>query len=279
MLARESLPFALTLIISTLYFKVDVPILKFFTTFAAVGIYSAAYKYLEAVVFVPQTLMDPVFPALSQIAHENIDRLGSAATKAYKMLAVTGVPLTVGMVVLAAPIIKYTIPGFEKAIPVLQVLGLGILFLFVNNAFLYTLNAMGRQSDSTRLAAMSLVVNVALNLLLIPQSNAIYGGYMGSAWATVLTEVGLFIGGWYLLRKHLFALPIISSLKGILPAGVLCAAAMGGVSVAMGPHLLSYGLAIAAGVVAYAAGLLLLHAFTAEEWALAREATRSLTRR
>jgi len=82
MLARESLPFGLTFIISTLYFKIDVPILKFFTTFAAVGIYSAAYKYLEAVVFMPQTLMDPVFPALSQIAHENIDRLRGAAPKA-----------------------------------------------------------------------------------------------------------------------------------------------------------------------------------------------------
>src|SRR3981081_2226653 len=89
-LARESLPFGLTFIISTLYFKIDVPILKFFTTFAAVGIYSAAYKYLEAVTFVPQTLMDPIFPALSQIAHHNIERLGGAATKAYKMLAVAG---------------------------------------------------------------------------------------------------------------------------------------------------------------------------------------------
>jgi O-antigen/teichoic acid export membrane protein len=279
MLARESLPFALTFIISTLYFKIDVPILKFFTTFAAVGIYSAAYKYLESVVFVPQTLMDPVFPALAQIAHNNIDRLGGAAIKTYKMLAATGVPLTVAMVVLAAPIIHYTIPGFEKAIPVLQVLGLGVMFLFVNNVFLYTLNAMGRQSDSTRLAVMSLVVNVALNLLLIPRSNPLYGGYMGAAWATVLTEVALFIGGWYLLRKHLFALPIISSLKGILPAGVLCAAAMGGAVLALGPHLISYTVAIIAGAAAYVAVLLVTHAFTAEELALAREATRSLTRR
>jgi hypothetical protein len=60
---------------------------------------------------------------------------------------------------------------------------------------------------------------------------------------------------------------------------VLCAAAMGGVVLAMGPHLLSYVVAIAAGGVAYAAGLRLTHAFTPEELALAREATRSLTRR
>jgi O-antigen/teichoic acid export membrane protein len=279
MLARESLPFGLTFIISTLYFKIDVPILKFFTTFAAVGIYSAAYKYLEAVTFVPQTLMDPVFPALAQIAHTNIERLGGAAIKAYKMLAVAGTPLTVALVVLAEPIIRYTIPGFEKAIPVLQVLALGVLFLFVNNVFLYTLNAMGRQSDSTRLAVFSLVVNVALNLVLIPQSSPLYGGYMGAAWATVLTEVGLFVGGWYLLRKHLFALPIISSLKGILPSGVLCGVGMFGVVYMLGPHLYSYVVALAVGMAAFVAGLFVTHAFTPEELALAREATRSLARR
>jgi len=48
---------------------------------------------------------------------------------------------------------------------------------------------------------------------------------------------------------------------------------------ALGPHLLSYTVAIAAGAAAYVAGLLVTHAFTAEELALAREATRSLTRR
>jgi O-antigen/teichoic acid export membrane protein len=279
MLARESLPFGLTFIISTLYFKIDVPILKFFTTFAAVGIYSAAYKYLEAVVFVPQTLMDPVFPALAQIAHSNIERLGGAATKAYKMLAVIGTPVTVAMAVLAAPIIRYTIPGFEAAIPVLQVLALGILFLFVNNVFLYTLNAMGRQRDSTQLAVMSLAVNLVLNFILIPQPSAIYGGYMGAAWATVLTEVALFAGGWYLLRKHLFALPIFSSLKGILPAGVLCAVAMAGIVLALGPGPAVYATSLVAGVAVYAAGLFATHAFTPEELSLAREATRSLTRR
>jgi hypothetical protein len=95
----------------------------------------------------------------------------------------------------------------------------------------------------------------------------------------VLTEVGLFIGGWYLLRKHLFALPILSSLKGILPSGVLCAVGMFGAVYLLGPHLYSYVVAVVVGLAAFAAGLLLTHAFTPEELALAREATRSLARR
>jgi O-antigen/teichoic acid export membrane protein len=279
MLARESLPFGLAFIISTLYFKVDVPILKIFTTFAAVGIYSAAYKFLEAVIFVPQTLMEPIFPSLAMLAHEHRDRLGGAAIKAYKLLAVTGVPVALGMIVFARPIINYTIPGFEPAIPVLQVLSLGVLFLFLNNVFIYTLNAMGRQSDSTRLAIMSLVLNVVLNFILIPLPSPVFGGYMGAAWATVVTEIGLFAGGWFLLRRHLFALPIVRSLKGVLPAGVLCGVAMAAVLLGLGGHLPVYALALAVGALTYSAALFATHAFTAEEISIAREAARSLTRR
>ena len=279
MLARESLPFALAFIITTLYFKVDVPILKFFTTFAAVGIYSAAYKFLEAVIFVPQTLMDPIYPSLAMLAHDNRERLSGAAIKAYKLLAVTGVPVALGMIVFARPIIEYTIPGFEAAIPVLQVLSLGVLFLFLNNVFIYTLNAMGRQSDSTRLAVMSLVLNVVLNLILIPLPNPYVGGYMGAAWATVLTEVALFLGGWYLLRRHLFALPIVTSLRGVLPSGVVCGVAMGAVVLGMGAHLPVYLLALVIGGLVYPAALFVTHAFTADEISIAREAARSLKRR
>lgn len=279
MLARESLPFGLTVVLSTLYFKVDVPILTVFTSYVAVGIYGAAYKYLEAVVFVPQTLMDPIFPALSQLAHAGGDRLESAATKVYKMLAVVGLPVTLGMLVFAAPIIRYTIPGYDRAIPVLQVLAFGVFFLFVNNVFLYTLNAMGRQSDSTRLAVISLVINVALNLVLIPNNNPYIGGYMGAAWATGLTELGLFIGGWIYLRKHLFAMPLVMPLRGVILAGVLCGLVMFGTVFLLGAHLYTYVAAALVGAAAYGGGLVVTHAFTPEELALAREGLRSRTKR
>jgi O-antigen/teichoic acid export membrane protein len=279
MLARESLPFALAFIISTLYFKIDVPILKLFTGFVAVGIYSAAYKYLEAVIFLPQTLMDPIFPSLSQLAHEAPERLATAATKSYKLLAVVAIPVMLGMLVFAQPVIDYTIPGFGEAVPVLRVLALGVVFLFVNNVFIYTLNAMGRQGDSTRLALFSLVLNVALNLVLIPMPDKLIGGYMGAAWATDLTEVGLFLGGWYLLRRHLYPVPVLRSLKGVLPAGVLCGLAMAAVVLGLGTQLPVYVLALLVGAGAYAGGLAVTHAFTPDEIALGREAARSLTRR
>ncbi|MFN2462518.1 MAG: flippase, partial [Candidatus Dormibacteria bacterium] len=199
MLARESLPFALSFIISTLYYKVDQPLIKVLgvslggldarAALVAVGLYAAAYKFLDAATFVPQALMDPVYPALSRIYHETPERLAGVTTKAYRMLAIAAVPTAVTLVVLAEPILRYGagrnyIGAGHDAVPILRVLGVSVLFLFVNNTFIYTLNAMGRQSESTRLAVLSLVVNVALNLVLIPQSSPLFGRAMGAAIAT-----------------------------------------------------------------------------------------------
>ena len=294
MLARESLPFALSFIISTLYYKIDQPLIKVFgvtlggldarAALVAVGLYAAAYKFLDAATFVPQALMDPIYPALSRIYHETPDRLGSVATKAYKMLMVAAVPTAVTLVVLADPILRYGAgpdyvgPGHD-GVPIMQVLGVSVLFLFVNNTFIYTLNAMGRQSESTRLAVLSLVVNVGLNLVLIPQASPIFGRAMGAAWATVLTEVALFIGGYALLRRHLFALPLARSVARVVPAAVLCAGVMYGTQALLPRTLWAAAVALVAGGLAYAAMLLAARAFTPDEIALAREGLLSRTGR
>jgi O-antigen/teichoic acid export membrane protein len=285
MLARESLPFALTFIISSLYYKIDQPMMPpLGVSLFAISLYGAAYKFLDAATFVPQALMDPVYPALSRIAGEAPERLAGATTKAYKMLAVASVPMAVTMLVLAEPIVRYGAganyigPG-HNAVPVLRVLAIGVIFLFVNNTFIYTLNAMGRQSESTRLAVLSLVVNVALNVILIPQHNALYGGIMGAAWATGLTELALFAGGYLLMRKYLYALPVFGTLKGVIPSGILCGAVMAAVVALLPPHAWVYALALVAGGLAYAAALFGTHAFSVDEIALVREGLTSRTKR
>lgn len=281
-MGRESMPFALTYVISALYYKVDGVLLNLMAPSAdrvgVVGLYGVAYKFLDAATFIPQALLDPVYPALSRLAGS--DRLESAAVKAYKMLAAAAVPVAAILVVLARPIVRYTTgPGYEGAAVILQVLAVSVVFLFVNNTFIYTLNAMGRQRESTRLAVQSLAVNVVLNVLLIPRHSALYGGAMGAAWATVLTEVGLFAGGWWLLRRHLFALPVLRGVRGVIPAGLACAAAMEAAVLGLGQTPAGWAAALVLGLAAYAAGLLLFRAFTAEELALGRQTAAGLLRR
>ncbi|MEO6796257.1 MAG: flippase [Candidatus Dormibacter sp.] len=257
-LLLAGLPLALGFTITTIYAQLDIVLLQVLKNFQMVGWYSAANKYVDAVAWIPQSAMGAVFPALAMLSKGDHRRLAFAYEKSYKMLALIALPLAVGIAITAASIVHLT-RGFEQSIPALQILAPSIALLFVNNAFIYSLTAINRQADFTRLALVTLVVNVILNVGLIPPF-----GYLGAAVASTLTELVLFAGGWWLLRRHLVALPVIRSIGPIL----ISAALMGGaIYLARSQSLL---LVIPLAVVVYGAGLLAFRALNAEEWAILR---------
>jgi O-antigen/teichoic acid export membrane protein len=257
------LPLALAFTITTVYAQLDIVLLQLFKNFQVVGWYSAANKYIDAVAWVPQSAMGAVFPALSLLAAGDRRRLVFAYEKSYKMLAILGLPLAIGAVVTADSIVHAT-RGFEQSIPALRILAPSVALLFVNNAFIYTLTAINRQLDFTRLALFTLAVNVILNLVLIPPY-----GYLGAAVASTITEVALFAGGWWLLRRHLASLSIVGSIAPVLAS----AAAMGIVVYLIRAWPLAVVIVLGAAV--YLAGLLLTRALSPEEWSIVRTGFRA----
>ena len=257
-LLASGLALALAFTITTVYAQLDIVLLQLFKNFQVVGWYSAANKYIDAVAWVPQSAMGAVFPALSLLAAGNRGRLVFAYEKSYKMLAILGLPLAVGLG-LAADSIVHVTRGFEQSIPALQILAPSVALLFVNNAFIYTLTAINRQLDFTRLAVVTFGVNVILNLVLIPPF-----GYLGAAAASTIPEVALFGGGWWLLRRHLASLSIFGSI-----APVLASAAVMAIVVYFIRSWPLY-LVITLGAAVYAAALVVSRALNPEEWSIVR---------
>jgi O-antigen/teichoic acid export membrane protein len=262
-LLAAGLPLALAFTVTTVYAQLDIVLLQLFKNFQVVGWYSAANKYIDAVAWVPQSAMGAVFPALSLLAAGDRRRLVFAYEKSYKMLAILGLPLAVGLGVTADAVVHVT-NGFEQSIPALRILAPSVALLFVNNAFIYTLTAINRQLDFTRLALFTLVVNLVLNLVLIPPY-----GYLGAAAASTITEVALFAGGWWLLRRHLASLSIVGSIAPVLAS----AAAMGIVVYLIRSWPLAVVILLGAAV--YLAGLLLTRALNPEEWSIVRSGFRA----
>jgi O-antigen/teichoic acid export membrane protein len=259
-LLLAGLPLALGFTITTVYAQLDIVLLQLFKNFQMVGWYSAANKYVDAVAWIPQSAMGVVFPALSLLGAKDRRRLAFAYEKSFKMLAILGLPLAVGLGVTADSIVHFT-RGFEQSIPALRILAPSVVLLFVNNAFIYTLTAINRQLDFTRLAIFTLAVNVVLNLALIPPF-----GYLGAAAASTITEAALFAGGWWLLRRQRLPLSVVASIGRVLASALLM-----GVVVYL---IRSWPLAIVviAGAAVYAAALFALRALNAEEWAIIRAA-------
>ncbi|MGC1185608.1 MAG: flippase [Candidatus Dormiibacterota bacterium] len=227
-LLKMALPFAMVFFLNTVYFRIDVVILSALRPLTEVGYYTAAYKFLDGLSFVPQTIMNAVFPTLSVVHLEAVASMRHAYTATIRLLAALGMPFAVVLGMGAVPLLSLKfIEVYPQSAPALKILALAIVFMFVNSTFVFGLGAMDRQMDSVILSVMSIVVNVALNFILIPifpRST----GYLGSSWATVITEVFLLVAGYLMVRRRLeYSLPWARPLLPILVSGALMAGVMG----------------------------------------------------
>lgn len=261
----KGLPFALTFVLTILYFRIDQPLIAAFKGLGQAGLYAAAYKPIESLLFVPITFLSIVFPVLSVYYRERRADLLEAVSRFYKGLLLMGWPVSVGIFVLAHPLTPLLLGhGFLASEPALRVLALALGIAFVNNAFIGALNASDRQSSFTWAAGWSVVANLALNLALIPLF-----GYQGASWATVLTELVLGTAGWILTARYVGRVPVVRLSWRVLLAGVIMGAAIYPLSSLDG---FKVAIPIVAGAIVYGAFVLLLRALNDEEITWARRA-------
>jgi O-antigen/teichoic acid export membrane protein len=71
------------------------------------------------------------------------------------------------------------------------------VFLFANSAFYAMLNATDRQGRNAWATGVAAVINIGLNLALIPSF-----GYLGASTVTVITEAILCSLGWWFVQQR-----------------------------------------------------------------------------
>jgi O-antigen/teichoic acid export membrane protein len=261
----KGLPFALTFVLTIIYFKVDQPLVYIFHGSADAGLYAAAYKPIEALLFVPITFLSIVFPVLSVYHRERPAEMLDALSRFYKALLLMGWPASVGIFVLAKPLTPLLLGRdyLDSEAP-LRILALALGIAFINNAFIGALNASDRQSSFSWAAAWSVVANLGLNLALIPPFS-----YIGAAWATVGTEVALAIVAWTLTARHVGRVPVLTLSWRVILAGLVMGIVIYPLSGVQGYEL---AIPIIAGAAVYGVAVLLLRALNSDEIAWARRA-------
>ena len=261
----KGLPFALTFVLTILYFRIDQPLVLIFHGRVDASIYAAAYKPIEALLFVPITFLSVVFPVLSVYHRERPREMLDALNRFYKALLLMGWPAGVGIFVLAEPLTPLLLGrDFGASEAPLRILALALGIAFINNAFIGALNASDRQASFSWAAGWSVVANGALNLALIPPFS-----YIGASWATVGTELTLAAVGWVLTARHVGRVAVLSLSWRVVLAGLVMGVAIYPLSSVRGYQVV---IPIAVGAAVYAAAVLLLRALSGEEIAWARRA-------
>ncbi len=192
-----ALPLSIVSIFTLVAFRVDTILLSVMKSSVDVGIYSASYRLLEVFLFIPAVFTISVFPIFSQFFISAKDSLKFTYQKSFKYLTILSLPVAVGITLLAEPIILLIYKSsFLPSVLVLQILIWTIPITFLNYIFGSILPAMNRQTTLLKITFVSMVFNIALNILVIPNYS-----YVGAAVATVLTEIMVIIMCFFVLSK------------------------------------------------------------------------------
>jgi len=105
-LIKEAWPLALANVFVVIYFRIDTIMLSLMKSDQATGWYNAAYLLIFSLAFIAYVIMMSVYPKLSQLAKESIDKAKQLYRQTLYITGLAGI-LILG---LSALIVKYLIP-------------------------------------------------------------------------------------------------------------------------------------------------------------------------
>ncbi|MEX1112870.1 MAG: flippase [Patescibacteria group bacterium] len=248
-LLREALPYGLTLVVVQLYFRVDILLLSFFKTNADVGIYGAVFKVFELLMVFSGFFNNSTFPILNRRLKESSAKARAFTQKSFNILFIGGLGIAAGSLTIA-PFVMRIVGGqeFVAGSDALRVVLLTMPFTFSVLALGSLLLALGKQKVMLRISTYSLVLNIVLNLFLIPPY-----GFIGAAVATLISEVFLITFYYRYTRKLAgFSLSPAIPLRAVAAAVVMVAVML--------PLMHLPLLAFLAGSTTYLGGLVLFRA-------------------
>jgi len=180
-------------VFATLYWRVDVVMLSTLASIREVGMYGAAYRIMDLIRILPQSLCMAVYPLVSEAAVTDLGRMRRVGSETLRFLLAITLPMVVGGTMLAGPILEFTVgKEFREAGTTLAVLlWTAIPYTFVRY-YAYVIVSANRERIDLLLNVVLSAVNIGLNVLLIPKFGA-----LGSAFATLLS-ICLFALGQHL---------------------------------------------------------------------------------
>ena len=212
---KKSAPFALLVLLMASYNRIDPILLRRLAGDADAGVYAGAFRLLDALTAVAYLVSVPLLPVFSKLCKEikpasanyNLLSINSQLADIVRLVFWPMMLFAVGVSVVcnlwAEPIMQLLYHGnFAPYVPVFRVVIFGIVPISITYIFGTLLTAGGHLRQLNLFAATTLVLNVVVNLLLIPRFGA-----TGSAWAS-LTAQSFMALAQLLLAIRLFRLPL-----------------------------------------------------------------------
>jgi O-antigen/teichoic acid export membrane protein len=192
---REVWPIGAGIVLSALYFRIDVFLVQLWSGTEAVALYNAVFRLVEALRLFPAAVIAVALPSLC--------RAGDL-----RPLRRVAIPITAGAVVATAALwaaagamVPFVYGAqYAGAVPAFRILLLSLPLMALNMALTHQLVGWHGERAYAAICALALAVNVAINARLIPAWSI-----EGAAWATLGTELfltaGCVVALWNMMTK------------------------------------------------------------------------------
>ena len=137
-----------------------------------------------------------------------------------------GLPSTIGMIILANPILELLFPNQPSGAFLLQISAISITFIMLNQNISAALHGLGKTIIPALSLIISSIIKLVLNTILVKinPETFILGGTAGAALATVVSHIFSFFISIYILKKNMkigfgfksFFKPVIATIMMML---------------------------------------------------------------
>lgn len=184
---KKSLPYALITLLMASYYRIDSVLLERLLprdiAATQVGIYATAFRLLDALVMVSYLFSVILLPLFSKLLKQK-ENVVPVVRTSFSLLFLFSVSAVVILYVYRDPVIQWLYKEHvEESVAVFGLIIFGLIPISMNYLFGTLLTANGSMKKLNITAAIGILINVAVNLLLIPRMQA-----CGSAVASFCTQ-------------------------------------------------------------------------------------------
>jgi O-antigen/teichoic acid export membrane protein len=180
-LLRDSWPLILSGLAIMVYMRIDQIMIGQMIGVEAVGIYSAAVRISEIWYFVPMAIVASVFPSIIEARKESKKLYYQRLQKLYDLMVILSIAIALPMTFLSTKLVSLLFgQAYISAGPILSVHIWAALFVFLGVASSKWFLLENRQILNLQRTVLGAIVNIGLNILMIPKY-----GPIGAAYSTV----------------------------------------------------------------------------------------------
>jgi len=192
---KFSLPMTIKELFDVFMSYSDNLILVFFRPLVEIGIYNVILPTADLLLIVGRPFGRIFFPLTSELNSLNkLSDLSFLIEKTHKYLLIILIPISCFLFVFAEKVLELLF-GKEYAFGFhgLQIMVLGYLFPTLSLVSYNALLGLGKSKNVARTTIIANVLNLILNLILIPHFGKMEQGYIGAILGTVISSLFLFI--------------------------------------------------------------------------------------